>query len=473
MTHVHLIGIGGSGISAIARLLLEREYVVTGSDRTLSPLAQKLARDGVKVFVGHKADQIQNADLIVRSSAIPDDNVEVRAARERGIPVLKRADYLGQLMADQVGIAVAGTHGKTTTSAMIAWMLTSLNQDPTFIVGGVLNNLETNARSGSGSTFVIEADEYDHMFLGLRPSYSIITNVEHEHPDLFPTPAVYRQAFERFVDRLTQDGTLLACTDDPGAAGLLSYAVEKGHKTVSYGLEGAPDYHAKGLRPATGGGTVFDFVRGEDLFVKVLLPIPGRHNVQNALAAMAMIDLLGHSVREASQAMQVFRGTGRRFQIRGQEAGITVIDDYAHHPTEIQATLRAARENYPDSRIWAVWQPHTFLRTKEFFDAFTKAFGDADRVLVTEIYSARERGPAEFTGTRIAGALDHPHTIFAPGFDEAVAEMATQLTDGDVVLILSAGDANKIGPRLLDRLRKNGHAGKANEPDPGPEGLEA
>ena len=459
MTHVHLIGIGGTGISAIARLLLERGYVVSGSDQTFSPLAQKLERDGVKVYIGHRAAQIEGADLIVRSSAIPDGNVEVVAAQAKGIPVLKRADYLGQLMEDQVGIAVAGTHGKTTTSAMIAWMLTSLNQDPTFIVGGVLNNLQTNARAGSGSPFVIEADEYDHMFLGLRPTYAVVTNVEHEHPDLFPTPAVYHEAFERFVDRLNPDGTLLGCTDDPGAARLLHEAAQKGINTVSYGLTGSPEYHAKGLRPATGGGTVFDFIRGEDLFVKVLLPIPGRHNVQNAVAALAVIDLLGHSVREASQALQVFRGTGRRFQIRGQERGITVIDDYAHHPTEIQATLQAARENYPDANIWAVWQPHTFLRTKEFFDAFTRAFGDADHVLVTDIYAAREKSPAEFNGTKIVGAMEHPRVSFAPGFEEAVAQMAPELGAGDVVLILSAFDADQIGPRLLERLRRNGHAG--------------
>jgi UDP-N-acetylmuramate--alanine ligase len=252
---------------------------------------------------------------------------------------------------------------------------------------------------------------------------------------------------------------LVVCTDDPGAARLLQVAQGKGIKTRTYGLTGSPDYHAKGLRPATGGGTVFDFVRGEDLFVKVLLPIPGRHNVQNATAALAVMDLLGHSVREASQAMQVFRGTGRRFQIRGQEAGITVIDDYAHHPTEIQATLQAAREYYPKANIWAVWQPHTFLRTKEFFDAFTQAFGDADHVLVTSIYAAREKGPAEFNGTRIVGAMDHPDVSFAPGFEEAVAQMAPQLGAGDVVLILSAGDADQIGPRLLERLRKNGRAG--------------
>jgi UDP-N-acetylmuramate--alanine ligase len=436
-------------MSAIARLLLERGVAVSGSDCRLTPLAQKLRQDGAQIFIGHRADQVAGADIVVRSSAVPEENVEVLAAQSVGIPVVNRSAYLGELMADQVGIAVAGTHGKTTTSAMIAWMLTALNQDPTFIVGGILNNLETNARAGSGPAFVIEADEYDHMFLGLSPTFAVITNVEYDHPDFFPNRDTFFQSFRDFVRRLTPEGALLACTDDSGAAQIAQEAAADGVRVYTYGMHGSPTYRARGLRPTAGGGTIFDLVRGEDLFVKVALPIPGEHNVLNAVAALGVLDQLGLSVPEGAQALRDFRGTGRRFQVRGTRAGVTLIDDYAHHPTEIRATLQAARQQFPDQEIWAVWQPHTFIRTQAFFTAFTQAFGAADHVVVTEVFAAREEIPPDFSARQLVEAMDHPDAAYIPDLDQTVTYLQEHVRAESAVIIMSAGDADHISTRFL------------------------
>ncbi len=464
MKRVHFIGIGGSGLSAIARLLLERGFAVSGSDCRLSPLAQELQLDGARVFIGHRAEQVAGADLVVRSSAVREDNVEVQAAIAAGIPVLNRSAYLGELMSDQVGIAVAGTHGKTTTTAMIAWLLTALNQDPTFIVGGVLKNLNTNARAGAGSAFVIEADEYDHMFWGLSPTIAVVTNIEYDHPDFFPNAAAFYEAFQGFVRRLVPEGALLACTDDLGAASLAREAEADGKRVLTYGLHGAPTYQARELRLATGGGMVFDLVKGEDLFVKVALQIPGEHNVLNATAALGVMDMLGLSAPEAAQALRDFRGTGRRFQVMGTASGVTVIDDYAHHPTEIRATLQAARQQYPDKVIWAVWQPHTYNRTQTFFEAFTRAFGDADHVVVTEIFAAREVIPPDFSSQKLVDLMDHPSAVYVSDLDHTVAYLHQQVVPGSIILIMSAGDADRISTQLLPLLEGDS-AGRA--PDKG------
>ncbi len=451
---VHLIGIGGSGMSAISRLLLQRGTSVSGSDLKASPLLERLEEEGARVSIGHRAEHVAGADLIVRSSAIPDNNPEILEAQRLGIPVLKRAAYLGKLIADRQGIAVAGTHGKTTTSAMIAWILTALNQDPSFIVGGMLTNLNTNARAGDGPAFVIEADEYDHMFLGLHPSLAVITNVEYDHPDFFETEEDFFDAFRQFAANLSKGGSLLICSDDPGAAKLLAELKEAGQSPLAYGLKGAPAYRGSNLRLGTGGGTVFDFTRGDSLFVKVALRVPGRHNVQNAVAALAITDLLGISVTEAAQALHDFRGTARRFQVLGEVGGVTVIDDYAHHPTEIRATLQAARARYPNRTIWAVWQPHTYFRTRTFLERFSAAFDDADQVIVTEIFAAREQIPDDFSASQVAAALEDKPAVFVPKFDQVVHTLSARLKPGDVVLILSAGDADAIGPGLLLSLKE-------------------
>jgi UDP-N-acetylmuramate--alanine ligase len=463
MAVVHFIGIGGTGLSAIARVLLESGYTVTGSDRLLSPLARSLQQAGVRVYEGHAPEYVQGADLVIRSSAIPDDHPEVLAAQRKGIPVMKRSDFLGSLMADRLGIAVAGTHGKTTTTAMVAWILSALGQDPSFIAGGVLKNLGTNARAGKGRPFVIEADEYDRMFLGLNMQVAVITNIEHDHPDCFPTPQDYVQAFREFVQRLPQEGWLLACVDDLGARSLFEEAAHEGVHALGYGISTGLEAVIRGedLRPQPEGGFAFVAVVGlGGQRLNVSLQVPGVHNVRNALAALGVAWKLGLPLSEAAQALGAFQGTGRRFEVVGEVDGITLIDDYAHHPTEIQATLAAARARYPGRSLWAVWQPHTYSRTRSLLDQFIAAFADADHVLVTEVYPAREPVDPDFSSRQIVASMCHPDAKYLGSLAQATGELLSQLHSGDVLLVLSAGDADQISMNVLSALkeRSNAHA---------------
>ena len=460
MTRVHFIGIGGSGLSAIARLLKESGYEVSGSDRALSPFALDLQKQGVTVYVGHHPRNIGGADLVVRSSAVPDDNPEVTAALQKGVPVFKRADFLGRLMADQTGIAVAGTHGKTTTTAMLAWTLYAMGRDPSFIVGGVLNNLKVNAHSGKGVHFVVEADEYDRMFLGLKPHIAVVTNLEHDHPDCYPTFDDMYSAFQAFVDLLPPDGSLVVSAESDGAVSLLSYARRKGLNVVSYSVQSdltinSPQW-MQARRPLINrrGGCDFSAttnIGGEVTNVEVSLQAPGEHNVRNALAVLSVIATLGLSLSEAAEALGEFSGTGRRFEVKGEVKGVTVIDDYAHHPTEIRATLAAAKARYPGRRIWAVWQPHTYSRTQTLFFEFSRAFSDADEVLVTEIYPSREPRQ-DFSSAEVVSAMPHPSARYSGTLDETVEYLLKNLRAGDALLVLSAGDADQISAEVLKRL---------------------
>ena len=457
MTRVHLIGIGGTGLSAIARVLLEMGHKVSGSDRAESSFTRDLQAAGATIFIGHNPENVKGVDLVVRSSAIPDDNPEVTAARAGRIPVLKRADFLGTLMEGKTGIAIAGTHGKTTTSAMIAWMLSALNQDPSFIVGGVLTNLGTNAHYGKGSTFVIEADEYDRMFLGLQPAIEVVTNIEHDHPDCYPTLADLQAAFMDFVQHLPTDGTLIACAEDPGAFALLTKAEKIGKSVLVYSLKPTAG-NGREIEAFTsvlsvnekGGFTFSASVLGNSTTVE--LQVPGKHNILNALAALMVAQMLDLPLPEAARALSQFTGTGRRFEVRGEANGITIIDDYAHHPTEIQATLAAARYRYPRSRLWVVWQPHTFSRTKTLLEDFANSFGIADEVIVTEVYPAREPKQA-FSSKAVVEAMPRP-AHFIAGLSEVSNFLITHLRPGDVLLVLSAGDADQISTNVLTHLKE-------------------
>ncbi len=460
MTHVHFIGIGGTGLSAIARLLLEMGNTVSGSDRVLSPLAVKLQADGAVIHTGHRAENVAGADWVVRSSAIPDDNPEVVEALKRGIPVYKRADFLGRLMEDKTGIAVAGTHGKTTTTAMIAWMLFALKHDPSFIVGSELSNLNTNARAGKGKPFVIEADEYDRMFLGLKPFYAVVTSIEHDHPDCYPTFGDMFSAFETFAGLLPEAGTLIACSDDPAAASLLDGAHMAGRKVLAYGLQEAKTRNVphwtlgRDLVPNSRGG--FDFTASFGHWtgdIPVSLQVPGRYNVQNALAALSIAALMGLPPIEAAGALSEFRGTARRFEILGEAKGVIVINDYGHHPTEIKATLAGARARYPGKRIWAVWQPHTYSRTQTLSGQFISAFQDADEVLVTEVYASREP-KQDFSSATLVSSMQHPRAHFTAGLQETANHLLDHLRPGDVVIVFSAGDADQVSADVLAGLNK-------------------
>lgn len=462
MEHVHLIGIGGSGLSAIARVLLERGVVVSGSDRQASAATNALQAAGVRVSIGHSPENILDATTVVRSSAIPDHNVEVQAALQQGIPVMKRAEYLGRLLDGYKVIAIAGTHGKTTTTAMIATTLVRLGQDPSYIIGGTSTDLGTNAHSGKGPLFVIEADEYDRMFLGLLPAIAVVTNVEHDHPDCYPTPQEFYQAFVDFSERILPDGLLIGCIDDPGARRLLDQARES-HRTVrSYGLnhwqnQAGPDYAARSLEPNSQGGYSFQALRllkyGKPQTVSLRLHVPGRHNVTNALAAMAVADCLDLPLEEAGKALSEYQGVGRRFEVRGEAGGITVVDDYAHHPSEIRATLAAARARYRDRGLWVVWQPHTYSRTRTLLDEFAAAFEDANHLLLTDIFAAREAAPEDgFSSRQVLAAIRHPDVHDTPTLEKAVDLLVSRLRRGDVLLVLSAGDADQISGAVLEKL---------------------
>jgi UDP-N-acetylmuramate--alanine ligase len=418
-------------------------------------LAASLEAAGAQVFIGHKAENVPGAGVVVRSSAVRDDNPEVIAARQRGLAVLKRAEFLGQLVGEQTCIAVAGSHGKTTTTAMIAWMLTALGKDPSYIIGGVSANLGSNAHAGKGQHFVIEADEYDGMFLGLRPSMAVVTNIEHDHPDLYPTPEDFYQAFVNFSKCILPGGKLIACADDPGAARLLAECRGRGLLVYAYSVGEEAHirrYQATRLYANDEGGC--DFLAAyHPALVSCSLQVPGRHNVANALAALAVADQLGLPLDRAAVALNEFRGTGRRFEVRGQAGGVTVIDDYAHHPAHIQATLQAARGRYPRQRIWAVWQPHTYSRTRVLFNDYAAAFQAADRVLVTEVYAAREPLPEDgFSARQVVQAMKHTAVEFAATLPQATTRLLASLQPGDVVLVLSAGDADQISSQLLAAL---------------------
>jgi UDP-N-acetylmuramate--alanine ligase len=463
MTHVHFVGIGGSGLSAIARLLLESGYTVSGSDRALTPFAEEVRKAGATVYVGHHPRNLTGAKWVVRSSAITDDNPEIVAAKQAGIPVYKRSDFLGRLMEDKTGIAIAGTHGKTTTTGMTAWVLYELGRDPSFIVGGTVNDLGVNAHAGSGNLFVIEADEYDNMFHGLKPQIAVVTSIEHDHPDFFPTIESMYKAFEKFVDLLPADGTLIACAEDPGACALIPHVRREGRNVISYGLQtdmtiNTPLWmQARDAQPNERGG--FDFEVTTNLGIKdsspvhVSLQVPGTHNVRNALAVLAIVGVLGLSAEAAAQALGEFTGTGRRFELRGEVDGIKIFDDYAHHPTEIRATLAGARARFPRARIWAVWQPHTYSRTKTLFLDFARAFKDADEVIVTEVYAAREPRQ-DFTSAEIVSAMPHFSARYLKTLPEVTEYLLAQLKPGDVVLVLSAGDADQVCADVLRGLKE-------------------
>ena len=454
--HIHLIGIGGTGLSAIARLLQQSGYVVSGSDQMMSPLAEGLVSDGVQVMIGHKAENINGADIIVRSSAVADDNPEVLAGRKAGIPVLKRSQFLGQIMESKVGIAVAGTHGKTTTTGMITWMLTQLGKDPSYIVGGTINQLDTNAHAGGGEYFVIEADEYDRMFLGLKPFISVVTNMELDHPDCFPTLGDYYAAFLEFASSTQPGGTVLVCGDHENLRLLQERVAHIGLATQSYGFDPTCDYQAKNLALSNEGYYTFDFVRnmvqGTDIICgNITITLPGIHNVLNTLAALSTADLLGLPIQEAADALSNFSGTGRRFEIVGEVNGITLIDDYAHHPTEIKTTLAAARSRFQHRQIWAIWQPHTYSRTRLLEREFINSFTEADVVVLTEIYASRER-KENYSSKELVKQMDQKKTRFIPELAEVANVLLKELRPSDVVIVLSAGDANLVNKALANSL---------------------
>lgn len=457
---IHLVGIGGIGLSAIARVLHGLGFPVSGSDQQLTDLTQELIKEGIPVRAGHRADGVASADLVIVSSAVPDNNAEIVEARRRGIPVVKREQILGELTDKKITIAVAGAHGKTTTSAMIAWILVQAGLDPTYIVGGVLQNLGTNARAGTGPHFVIEADEYDRAFLGIRPNVAVVTVLEHDHPDCYPTFEEMRVAFKDFADGIAAGGLLIVCGDDAEARRLGESFSGRERRVERYGLDRRWDWWADGAN--LGNHAIFEIghkaggKNGKRLGT-CALQVPGRHNVLNALAALAASNEAGVDFDTAAAALTRFQGTARRFELKGQVDGVTVVDDYAHHPTEIRATLAATQLKYPGRPIWAVFQPHTYSRTATLLDDFATAFGDADHVIVTGIYPAREQNYLGISGDDLVAHMDHPDARYAETLGLAVSMLTARIEPGDVVITLGAGDGYLIGERVLERIRTGGN----------------
>ena len=448
---IHLIGIGGAGLSAIARILIERGFVVSGSDLRTSAITDSLSAAGARILLGHDAAYVNGADMVLATSAAPPDHIELLAAEAAGLPVYRRRDFMGALLRGYDTIAVAGTHGKTTTTAMIVHILRASGMDPSYIVGGTMGNTGRNAAVGKGKSFVIEADEYDNMFHGLEPDLAVITNVEHEHPDFFKTSDDMTAAFETFVSLVAGEGILVACADDPGADVLATARRETGGKVLSYGIENpAADWQARDLAFEDGKSEFAVFRKGE-LVSEVRLGIPGLHNVLNALAALIVAAERGVTPEESAAALRGFKATARRFEIRGERDGVIVVDDYAHHPTEVRVNIQAARLRYPGHQVWVIWQPHTYSRVRQFWTGFVDAFAGADRVLVTPIYAAREAPVEGISSERLAEEMAKTvPTLYAPSFDEAVQLMRRFVEPPAVVLIFSAGDANRIAELYLD-----------------------
>ena len=450
---IHIIGIGGTGMAPIAIVLHEIGAAVTGSDRAESVFTRDLRSRGIHVMVPQTADNIKDPDFVFYSSAIHDDNPELAEARRRGIPTLKRREFLGLMLSGRKTIAIAGSHGKSTTTSMAVWVFSKLGLDPGFIIGSTMKDLGRNAAAGKSDWFIIEADEYDNMFLGLDPYAAALTKVEYDHPDCFPTQKKYFDAFGNFLDRSRADGVILMNGDDENQSKI---SIPQGRKTIRYGLKSSCDFRGENLKIGSRGCYTFDFCAREQK-IPVTLNIPGIHNVSNALLVLTLCAVFDLDLQKASDALASFHGIGRRFEIVYDDGKITLVDDYGHHPTEIKATLKAGREYFPGRKIWAIWQPHTYSRTQALLDEFSKSFNDADELIITDIYAARE----SFSGFGIDDLMkkvsaEHPSVHHTTTNEDTAAFLAARLESGDVVITLSAGDANKAAPMAVEMINNAG-----------------
>jgi UDP-N-acetylmuramate--alanine ligase len=446
--HAHFIGIGGIGMSGIAEILLNLKMQVSGSDLRRGPVTDRLATLGATIYEGHNAANVAGATVVVASSAVPASNPEVLEARARKIPVIQRAEMLAELMRLKYGIAIAGMHGKTTTTSMVASVLAAGGLDPTVVVGGRVDAMGSNARLGSSQYLVAEADESDRSFLKLSPILAVVTNLDREHMDCYADMADVEQAFLTFMDKVPFYGAVTACLDDP----LLRSILPRAHRRIfSYGIAAGACYRVQILAQQQGSHSRFHVATEGGQLGPFELHVPGRHNVLNATAAVAIGHQLEIAPEQIFEGLRNFRGVDRRFQLRGQGRGITVVDDYGHHPTEIRATLAAARE-CGFRRVIVVFQPHRYSRTKDLLDEFTAAFTDADAVVVLPIYAASEEPIPAVTGEKLAERIRGPIVKFAPDFPAAALEALKFAQEGDLILTLGAGNVSQVGPLILDAL---------------------
>ena len=451
----HFIGIGGIGMSGLARLLLKMGFEVSGSDLKASETTRTLLKEGARVFIGHRPEHVEGAEVVVYSSAIRPDNPELRRARQLGLKIIPRAQMLVEIMKlHRTSIVVAGAHGKTTTSSMLATLLTRGGLSPTVAVGGKVNGFEGNAWLGKPHYLVAEADESDGSFLKLRPQIAVITNIDAEHLDFYPSYQAIEEAFLSFVKRIEGGGLLVACKDDPGVSSLLARISRKDLQIITYGLEKEAFYTAR--IQETGRFSLFTVYEGGRPLGEILLKLPGRHNVQNALAAIAVSRALGLSFEKIREGFSSFSGVKRRFEEKARVGEIAIFDDYAHHPTEIRATLAAFKRAFPERRLIVVFQPHRYTRTRALFKEFLEAFEEADVLLLTEIYPASERPLPGITGEALFKALRERRgakpTFFAGEKALLLARLLDLLKPRDVVVTMGAGDIYRLGEDLIKEL---------------------
>ena len=449
--HIHFIGIGGISMSGLAEILLEEGFTVSGSDNKESALTDHLSQNGATVFYGQKASNIiDGIDLVVYTVAIHEDNEEFADAQRRNLPMLTRAELLGQLMTNyKTPVAISGTHGKTTTTSMLSHIALAANLDPTISVGGILKAIEGNIRVGGPDLFITEACEYTNSFLSFFPKISVILNIDEDHLDFFKDLEDIRNSFHRFAKLLPKDGTLVINGDIDR---LDEITGDLDCKIVTYGTNPSATYHAANVTHDELGEASFDLVKNGEFVDRISLSVSGDHNVSNALAALAVADLLDVNVSDAKKGLKEFHGTDRRFEYIGETNGVTIIDDYAHHPTEIAATLTAAR-NYPHGRIICVFQPHTYTRTKAFWNQFSDALTLADVVVLADVYAARETDTLGIHCEDLADDIRRKGTesYYFPSFDAIENFLLETCTDNDLILTMGAGDIYQVGEHLLGR----------------------
>ena len=446
---VHFIGIGGAGMSGLARISLSHGITVSGSDAKDSSVVKALQALGATIATSHAASNVDGADLIVYSTAISPSNPELMRAQELGLSTLTRAAALSILMSESKSIAVAGTHGKTTTSSMMAVALQACGADPSFAIGGTITASGSNAHRGTGEIFVAEADESDGSFIEYHPYAAVVTNVEHDHVDFFATPEDVAQAFKDFAATINKDGFLTYCADDQGAKALASSV--KTCALISYGIDESCDLRLDSIELEAMGSRARAIWRGKVVgFIE--LQVPGHHNLLNAAAVLATGLNLGFPAPELLTGLSVFRGTGRRFELKGTVHGVRVIDDYGHHPTEIDVTLKAARRFAGDGRLIVIFQPHRYSRTKAFSAQFAKALDMADRAIVLEVYAASEKPIAGVTSRLITDAMSHGEYI--PNFIEVTDSVIDSAQPQDVIITLGAGDVSSLAPIIVDGLSR-------------------
>ena len=452
LRRLHFVGAGGVGMSGLAEiLLLSTPLEISGCDAARSENTERLVKLGARIATGHDPSHVKDADLVVVSSAVSEGNPEVAAARERGIPVIRRAEMLAEIMRLKQGIAVAGTHGKTTTTSLTGMILTEAGFDPTIVVGGRVRILGTNARLGKGEYLVAEADEFDRSFLELVPVMAVITNIEADHLDTYRDIEDIRDAFAIFANRVPFYGAVVACADDPGVAAILPRIKRR---VVTYGISAPAGLSARDILLDPSGAS-FDVVEGGTWSLgSVRLSLPGRHNVSNALAAIAVARELSIPFPTIARALAAFTGVVRRFETKGERNGVLVVDDYAHHPTEVSATLASARQVYPQRRLVALFQPHLFSRTRAFAEDFGRALTACDLALVLDVYASREQPVPGVTGELVANAARQAgcrEVVYLSDRARVVGEIARLTRSGDVLLTMGAGDVVSFGEEFLSR----------------------